>query len=111
MNMSSIAWMLASTGMPAYVAAKAAIVGLTRGMSHELGAAKIRVNSVLPGAIVTERQQRLWWTPEYEAKIMERQALKRRLTPEDVARMVLFLGSADSDGITNQSFIVDGGVV
>jgi len=110
-NMSSIAWMIPSTGLPAYVTAKAAIMGLTRAMAHELGEANIRVNSVLPGAILTERQRRLWWTPEYETEIMGRQALKRSLTPEDVARTVLFLGSEDSSAITNQSYIVDGGWV
>jgi D-xylose 1-dehydrogenase len=110
-NISSIAWMIPSTGLPAYVTAKAAIVGLTRAMAHELGEANIRVNSVLPGAILTERQRRLWWTPEYEVEIMGHQALKRSLMPEDVARTVLFLGSEDSSAITNQSLIVDGGWV
>lgn len=110
-NMSSIAWMIPSTGLPAYVTAKAAIVGLTRAMAHELGASNIRVNSVLPGAVLTERQQRLWWTPEYEAEVMGRQALKRCLVPSDVARTVLFLASDDSAAITNQTLIVDGGWV
>ncbi|WP_446742153.1 SDR family NAD(P)-dependent oxidoreductase [Silvibacterium acidisoli] len=110
-NMSSISWIIPSTGLPAYVTAKAAIVGMTRAMAHELGPGNIRVNSVLPGAILTERQRRLWWTPQYEAEIMGRQALKRNLTPEDVARTVLFLASDDSSAITNQSFIVDGGWV
>jgi len=110
-NMSSIAWMIPSTGLPAYVTAKAAIVGLTRAMAHQLGSSKIRVNSVLPGAILTERQRQLWWTPKYEAEIMERQALNKSLLPNDVARMVLFLAADDSSAITNQSFIVDGGWV
>ncbi len=110
-NMSSIAWMIPSTGLPAYVTAKAAIIGLTRAMAHELGAANIRVNSVLPGAVLTDRQQRLWWTPEYEAEIMGRQALKRCLVPSDVARTVLFLASDDSAAITSQNLIVDGGWV
>jgi NAD(P)-dependent dehydrogenase (short-subunit alcohol dehydrogenase family) len=110
-NMSSIAWMIPSTGLPAYVTAKAAIVGLTRAMAHELGASNIRVNSVLPGAVSTERQQRLWWTPEYEAEIMGRQALKRCLLPSDVARTALFLASDDSAAITNQNLIVDSGWV
>ena len=82
-NMSWIAWMIPSTGLPAYVTAKAAIVGLTRTMAHELGSSNIRVNCVLPGAVLTERQKRLWWTPEYEKQIMGRQALKRNLLPED----------------------------
>jgi NAD(P)-dependent dehydrogenase (short-subunit alcohol dehydrogenase family) len=110
-NMSSIAWMIPSTGLPAYVTAKAAIVGLTRAMAHELGSSNIRVNSVLPGAVLTERQKQLWWTPEYEREIMCRQALKRCLVPIDVARTVLFLASDDSSVITNQNFIVDGGWV
>jgi D-xylose 1-dehydrogenase len=108
-NISSISWMVPSTGLPVYTTAKAAIVGLTRTMAHELGPANIRVNAVLPGGIATERQQRLWYTPEYVANMINRQALKRTLYPEDVARLVLFLAADDSSAITNQSYIVDGG--
>lgn len=110
-NMSSIAWIIPSTGLPAYVTAKAGIVGLTRTLAHELGEKNIRVNAVLPGAILTERQRKLWWTPEYETKVMASQALKRPLTPEEVARLVLFLAADDSSAITNQSYIIDGGWV
>jgi D-xylose 1-dehydrogenase len=110
-NMSSIAWMIPSTGLPAYVTAKAGIVGLTRTLARELGEANIRVNCVAPGAIMTERQRRLWMTPDYLAEIMQRQSLKRELTPEDVARLVLFLASDDSAGITGQSYVIDGGWV
>jgi len=110
-NMSSIAWMIPSTGVPAYATCKAAIVGMTRTMAHELGPHNIRVNCVLPGAILTERQRRLWFTPEYEKEILASQALKRLLLPEDVSRMVLFLAADDSSGITNQSYIVDAGWV
>jgi D-xylose 1-dehydrogenase len=110
-NMSSISWIIPSTGLPAYVTAKAGIVGLTRTLSRELGGANIRVNCVLPGAIMTERQRRLWMTPEYLADIMKVQALKRELVPEDVARFVLFLASDDSAMITGQNFIIDGGWV
>jgi NAD(P)-dependent dehydrogenase (short-subunit alcohol dehydrogenase family) len=108
-NMSSITWMIPSTGQPAYITAKAAIIGLTRTMAHELGPSNIRVNSVLPGAISTERQRRLWYTPELLEKFQSAQALKRTLTPDDVARLVLFLAADDSEGITNQGYIVDGG--
>jgi NAD(P)-dependent dehydrogenase (short-subunit alcohol dehydrogenase family) len=108
-NISSISWMVPSTGLPVYTTSKAAIVGLTRTMAHELGPENIRVNCVLPGGIATERQQRLWYTPEYVANMIARQALKRTLVPDDVARMVLFLASDDSSAITNQSCIVDGG--
>ncbi len=110
-NLSSIAWVIPSTGLPVYVAAKAAIVGMTRTLAHELGAHGIRVNCVLPGAIATERQRQLWLTPEYEAEVLARQAIKRLIEPEEVARMVLFLAAEDSAGITNQSFVVDGGWV
>jgi NAD(P)-dependent dehydrogenase (short-subunit alcohol dehydrogenase family) len=110
-NMSSIAWLIPSTGLPAYVTAKAAIVGLTRTLAHELGSWNIRVNCVLPGAVLTERQRRLWWTPEYEKQIMSRQALKRNLLPDDAARLVLFLASDDSSAITSQSYVVDAGWV
>lgn len=110
-NMSSIAWLIPSTGLPVYATAKAAIVGLTRSLSHELGSSNIRVNAVLPGAIVTEKQKRLVYTPEYKAQIMARQALKRDILPEDVARLVLFLAADDSSAITNQSYVVDGGWV
>jgi NAD(P)-dependent dehydrogenase (short-subunit alcohol dehydrogenase family) len=110
-NMSSISWMIPSTGVPVYIAAKAAIVGITRTLAHELGPAGIRVNAVLPGAIATERQKQLWYTPEYKAEILVSQALKRDIGPEDVARLVLFLAADDSSAITNQSYVVDGGWV
>lgn len=110
-NMSSISWMIPSTGVPVYIAAKAAIVGLTRTMAHELGPHGIRVNAVLPGAIATEKQKRLVYTPEYKAEVMASQALKRDILPEDVARLVLFLASDDSSAITNQSYVIDGGWV
>jgi NAD(P)-dependent dehydrogenase (short-subunit alcohol dehydrogenase family) len=110
-NLSSISWMIPSTGLPLYITAKAAIVGLTRTMAHELGADGIRVNAVLPGAIATEKQKELWYTPEYKAEIMASQALKRDILPDDVARLVLFLAADDSSAITNQSYVVDGGWV
>jgi NAD(P)-dependent dehydrogenase (short-subunit alcohol dehydrogenase family) len=110
-NMSSISWMIPTTGVALYIAAKAAIVGLTRTMAHELGPDNIRVNAVLPGAIATEKQKRLVYTPEYKAEIMASQALKRDILPEDVARLVLFLAADDSSAITNQSYVIDGGWV
>jgi NAD(P)-dependent dehydrogenase (short-subunit alcohol dehydrogenase family) len=110
-NMSSISWVIPSTGMPVYIAAKAAIVGLTRTLAHELGPDNIRVNSVLPGAIATERQKQLWYTPEYVENFLRSQSLKRQLEPADVARLVLFLAADDSSAITNQSYAVDGGWV
>jgi NAD(P)-dependent dehydrogenase (short-subunit alcohol dehydrogenase family) len=110
-NIGSIAPLIPSTNQAVYVTAKAGIVGLTRTLAHEVGAAAIRVNCVLPGAIMTERQRRLWVTPEYAATIQASQALKRELVPEDVAALVLFLAADDSSAMTSQSYIVDGGWV
>lgn len=110
-NLSSIGWMIPSVKEVAYVTAKAAIVGLTRTMAHELGPWNIRVNAVLPGAILTDRQRELWWTPEYQAEIMRSQCLKRPLLPQEVANLLLFLAADDSSAITNQSYIIDAGWV
>jgi NAD(P)-dependent dehydrogenase (short-subunit alcohol dehydrogenase family) len=110
-NLSSISWVIPSTGLPVYVTAKAAIVGLTRTLAHELGGDNIRVNCVLPGAILTERQARLWYTDAYKAEILSGQALKRMISPEEVARLVLFLAADDSSAITSQSYVIDAGWV
>jgi NAD(P)-dependent dehydrogenase (short-subunit alcohol dehydrogenase family) len=108
-NIGSIAWLIPSTNQAAYVTAKAGLTGLTRTLARELGHAKIRVNCVLPGAIMTERQRRLWVTPEYAAEINAAQSIKRELVPADIARFVLFLAADDSSAMTSQSYIVDGG--
>lgn len=110
-NMSSISWIIPSTNLPVYVTAKAAIVGMTRTLAHELGAHNIRVNAVLPGAILTEKQKQLWFTEEYKAEILAGQAIQRMILPDEVARLVLFLASDDSSAITNQSYVIDGGWV
>jgi len=110
-NMSSIGWMIPSTDVPVYITAKAAIVGMTRTLAHKLGGDNIRVNSILPGAIQTERQKQLWFTDAYKAEILASQALQRMLMPEDVARLVLFLAADDSSAITNQAYVIDGGWV
>jgi len=110
-NMSSIGWVIPSTGIAVYVTAKAAIVGMTRALAHEVGADGVRVNSVMPGAISTERQRRLWYTEEYKKEIMNRQAIKKDIQPEEVAKLILFLASDESLAITNQSFVIDAGWV
>ena len=110
-NMSSIGWAIPSTNQVVYVTSKAAIVGLTRTLSHELGVDNIRVNCIMPGAILTERQQRLWITEAYKAEILANQALKRMILPEEVSRLVLFLAADDSSAITNQSYVIDAGWV
>jgi D-xylose 1-dehydrogenase len=110
-NMGSTSWMVGQGGMAAYTAAKSAVLGLTRSLARDWGPDNIRVNSVAPGWIMTERQQSMWLTPEGERELMTRQCLKRKLYPDDIARVVLFLCADDSSAMTNQSYIVDGGWV
>ncbi|XUM22591.1 SDR family NAD(P)-dependent oxidoreductase [Bradyrhizobium oligotrophicum S58] len=108
-NLGSVSWVLGQGNMPCYTTAKSAIQGLTRALARDLGPSNVRVNSILPGWIMTERQQRLWLTPEGEAELMRRQCLKRKLVPDDIARVVLFFAADDSGACTNQNYIVDGG--
>ncbi len=108
-NMSSISWMIPTPDLSIYNMAKAAIVAMTRSLAHDLGPANIRVNSVLPGAILTERQNRLYMSPAYEQRVFDAQHLKRHILPDDVARLLLFLAADDSSAITSQSHIIDGG--
>ena len=108
-NLGSISWMLKVPDMPAYTTAKAAIQGLTRTIARYLGPDNIRVNAVVPGWIITQRQLDHWLTPEAEQEMLEGQCLKRRLLPPELARMILFLAADDSSACTSQSYIVDGG--
>lgn len=110
-NFSSPSFFRRSRDITAYSSAKAATIGLTRTLSRDMGDAGIRVNTVLPGWVITERQKALWWTPELEQQVLEYQSLHQRVTPEDVARMVLFLAADDSRMISAQTYIVDGGLV
>jgi NAD(P)-dependent dehydrogenase (short-subunit alcohol dehydrogenase family) len=108
-NLGSVSWMWGIGGMPVYLTAKAAIAGLTRALARDLGPERIRVNSVVPGFVATERQIKLWMSPESLKGILERQCLKEILQPDDIARMVLFLAADDSRMCSGQNFIVDGG--
>ena len=108
-NMGSISWRIGQGGMAGYTAAKAAVEGLTRSLARDLGPHGIRVNTLAPGWIITDRQRRLWLTPEGERELLERQCLKRQLVPSDVARVVLFLASDEASACTNQTYVVDGG--
>jgi len=110
-NMSSIGWVIPSISQSVYVTAKAAVVGMTRTLAHEVGKYNIRVNAVMPGAILTERQKRLWLTEAYTAEVLQNQALRRMIMPEEVARLVLFLAADDSSAITSQSYVIDAGWV
>lgn len=107
----SMSWMAGMGGMPVYTACKSAVLGLTRSLARDYGPYNIRVNSIAPGWIMTERQLEKWMTPEGEALRQQSQCIKRRLVPDDVARMVLFLASEESSACTNQSYVVDGGWV
>jgi NAD(P)-dependent dehydrogenase (short-subunit alcohol dehydrogenase family) len=109
-NLGSVSWMRGRPGMVGYTTSKAAIGGLTRTLARELGGDGIRVNCIVPGAILTERQRRLWLTPELDRQFIDLQALKFRLEASDVARIALFLGSDESRGCTGQDFIVDAGL-
>ena len=109
-NLGSVSWILGEGDKVIYETAKSAVVGLTRSFAQEFGTFNIRCNSVVPGSIATERQIKHWLTPKYKKLILEKQALKRQLKPEDVARFVLFLASDQSSGCTKQDFIVDAGI-
>jgi len=110
-NLGSVSWMIGEGDCIAYVTAKSAIGGLTRGLARELGPERIRVNCVVPGWVMTERQLALWVTPEGEAQIDASQCLPGRLAPADIARMVLFLAADDSRMCSSQNYIVDAGWV
>jgi NAD(P)-dependent dehydrogenase (short-subunit alcohol dehydrogenase family) len=108
-NMGSIVWRLKGNGLPAYSACKAGVHGLTRAMATEYGPSGIRVNTISPGAVWTERQVRLWLTPEFERQVMAGQTLRTRILPEDIANMALFLASDAGAKCSAQDFVVDGG--
>ncbi|KAI0189834.1 short chain dehydrogenase [Xylaria flabelliformis] len=110
-NMGSISWRIPGTGLPVYTLCKAAVMGMTRTHSKEFGKWGIRVNSVMPGSVATQRQIDEVLTPEYRAEIMAAQTIQRDLTPEEIARLILFLASDDSSAITGSSYVIDGGYV
>jgi len=108
-NLGSISWMIKQADMPLYTMAKAAIQGLTRGLARDLGRYRIRVNTLVPGWVMTEKQLRLWVDAAGSAQIDQNQCLPERLQPADIARMALFLAADDSSMCTAQDFVVDAG--
>lgn len=108
-NLGSTSWHLANGGYPVYTTSKAAVSGLTRGLARDLGPHNIRVNTVTPGWVMTERQLKLWVDAEAEKLIDRSQCLKGRVMPWHVARMVLFLASDEAAMCTAQEYIVDAG--
>ncbi|KAG5749178.1 hypothetical protein H9Q69_003691 [Fusarium xylarioides] len=107
-NLGSITWRIPAQGTPVYGACKAGIMGLTRTQSKEYGKYNIRINSVMPGAIATQRQRDEVLTPEYREEVMRGQSLQRDLEPEEVAKVIVFLGSDEASGVTGSSYVVDG---
>jgi NAD(P)-dependent dehydrogenase (short-subunit alcohol dehydrogenase family) len=108
-NFGSINALLGPSNMPGYVAAKAGIMGLTKSLAKDYGKHNLRVNAILPGWVATERQLKTWLTPEEEHKWMQQVALQSRLMPQDVANLALFLAADDSNMISGQNFVIDGG--
>ncbi len=108
-NLGSTGWQTKGSGYPCYAIAKSSVNGLTRGLADSLGADRIRINTVSPGWVMTERQISMWLNAEGEADIQRNQCLPDKLQPSDVARMVLFLASDDGAMCTAQEFKVDAG--
>jgi NAD(P)-dependent dehydrogenase (short-subunit alcohol dehydrogenase family) len=108
-NFGSISWMIGQGGMAAYTASKSAILGLTRSLARDYGPFNIRVNAVAPGWIMTQRQIDKWLTPEALKELEQRQCLKRKIMPDEVARFTVFLASEEASACTNQQYVVDGG--
>ena len=107
-NLGSISWHLGLENLAIYQTAKAAIEGLTRSLARELGRDNIRVNTIIPGNVKTERQMK-WYTPEGEAEIVAAQCLDGRLLPPDIAAMAMFLASDDAKLCTAHNYWVDAG--
>ena len=108
-NIGSSSYMMQEDFFPGYAIAKSGVEGITRTMSRTFGPSGVRVNTVLPGWVATERQLTRWWTPEGEAGTLRDQAIKRRIYPREFAQMVLFLAADDGAACTAQQFLVDGG--
>ena len=107
----SMSWMAGMGNMAVYTACKSAVLGLVRSLARDFGPDNIRVNSIAPGWIMTERQLTHWLTPEADEVRRKAQCIERRLVPDDIARFTLFLSSDEASACTNQSYVVDGGWV
>jgi len=110
-NFSSASYLMGNAGYPAYVASKAGITGLTRSLARELGSDNIRVNSLIPGWVLTKKQLKLWANEADLASHLEKQCIKEHLIPNDLIDSTLFLASDASRMITGQALVIDGGVV
>lgn len=108
-NVGSSSYMMQEDFFPGYAIAKSGVEGITRTLARTFGQHGVRVNTVLPGWVATERQLTKWWSPEGEAGTLSDQAIKRRIYPKEFAQMVLFLAADDGAACTAQEFLVDGG--
>jgi len=108
-NFGSVSWKLKQGGMPVYTTSKSAVQGLTRSLARDLGPHKIRVNTLVPGWVMTERQIKLWVTETSREEIAKGQCIDELLMPDHIASMALFLAADDSAMCTAQDFVVDGG--
>ncbi|KWV56622.1 3-oxoacyl-ACP reductase [Bradyrhizobium macuxiense] len=110
-NFGSVSWMVGQGGMAAYTASKSGVIGLTRSLARDYGPYNIRVNAIAPGWIMTQRQIDKWLTPEGVQELMQRQCLKRKLVPDEIAKFTVFLASDEASACTSQHYVVDGGWV
>jgi NAD(P)-dependent dehydrogenase (short-subunit alcohol dehydrogenase family) len=108
-NLASITFHIAPPEMSAYVATKGGILGFTRSLARELGPRRIRVNTVSPGWVMTERQLRQFVTPAVKRLIRRSQCIPELIQPEDIAEVVVFLASDASRAMTGQELLVDRG--
>ncbi len=108
-NFGSISWMIGQGGMAAYTSSKSAVLGLTRSLARDYGPYNIRVNAIAPGWIMTQRQIDKWLTPEALKELEQRQCLKRKIMPDEIAKFTVFLASDEASACTNQQYVVDGG--
>ncbi len=109
LNFSSNMAYVGERNMAGYITAKAGLAGMTKALSKDYGGDHIRVNAIVPGWVATERQLEQWLSPEQEQQLMAMVAIQKRITPEEIARLALFLASDDSTFITGQCMVVDGG--
>jgi len=110
-NFTSISYMMGNAGYPVYATANAGINGMTRSLAREFGPDRIRINALAPGWVLTDKQKRLWVTPDALQSHIDRQCLKEALEPDDIVGGVLFLASQSSKMMTGQAMVIDGGVV
>ena len=108
-NFGSVSWKLKQGGMPVYTMSKAAVEGLTRSLARDLGPFNIRVNTLVPGWVMTERQLKLWFDDKGREEVKRGQCIDKPLMPAHIAHMALFLAADDSAMCTAQNFVVDGG--